>query len=199
MRAYYFDNLPGDQRLPHDYVPSRPVSKETLDKINVKYWSVPVEGYEPKIDAIAKERGYKNRDMINVSKEGMGEIYEEKIKTFFEEHMHEDEEIRYILSGSGFFDVRETPTDEWVRLAVTPGDLIVIPAGIYHRFTLDEANNIKALRLFQVGTIGRTLVELLLTDHETQDEPKWVPYNRSEQTDVNPHRLEYLKSIGVGA
>jgi 1,2-dihydroxy-3-keto-5-methylthiopentene dioxygenase len=31
----------------------------------------------------AKERNYKNRDEINVSKAGMGEIYEEKIKGFF--------------------------------------------------------------------------------------------------------------------
>ncbi|KDR69789.1 hypothetical protein GALMADRAFT_255587 [Galerina marginata CBS 339.88] len=180
MRAYYYDNLPGDQRLPHDYVPSRLVSKEILDALNVKYWVIPVEGHEPKVDALAKERGYKNRDLINVSKDGMGEIYEEKIKTFFQEHMHEDEEIRYVLSGSGFFDVRETPTDQWIRLAVEPGDLVVIPAGIYHRFTLDEANNIKAMRLFQ-------------------DEPKWIPYNRSEETDVNPHRVQYLQSVGVGA
>lgn len=74
MRAYYFDNLPGDQRLPHDCVPSRPVSQATLDKLNVKFWIIPVEGYEPKVDALARERGYKNRDMINVSKEGMGEV-----------------------------------------------------------------------------------------------------------------------------
>lgn len=180
MRAYYYDNIPGDQRLPHDYVPSRPVSEDTLDSINVKHWTIPVEGYESKVNALAQERGYKNRDTINVSKEGLGEVYEQKIKGFFEEHMHEDEEIRYILSGSGFFDVRETPSDAWIRLAVEPGDLIVLPAGIYHRFTLDEANNIKALRLFQ-------------------DEPKWIPYNRTADTEVNPHRVNYLKSVGVGA
>ena len=74
MRAYYFDNIPGDQRLPHDYVPSRPVSKETLDKLNVKFWIIPVEGHEPKVNAVAKERGYKHRDTIQVSKEAMGEV-----------------------------------------------------------------------------------------------------------------------------
>jgi hypothetical protein len=106
MRAYYFDNVPGDQRLPHDYVPSRPVAPETLSALKLPFWHIPVEGHEDAVNAIAKERGYKNRDTINVSKEGMGAVYEEKIRGFFEEHMHEDEEIRYILSGSGFFDVR---------------------------------------------------------------------------------------------
>jgi len=74
MRAYYYDNIPGDQRLPHDYIPSRPVSSQTLEALSVKYWIIPVEGHEPKIDEIAKERDYKNRDYIDVSEEGLGEV-----------------------------------------------------------------------------------------------------------------------------
>jgi 1,2-dihydroxy-3-keto-5-methylthiopentene dioxygenase len=74
MRAYYYDNLPEDQRLPHEYVPSRAVSEETLKKLGISYWQIPVEGHEPKVDAVARERGYKNRDLINVSKAGMGDV-----------------------------------------------------------------------------------------------------------------------------
>lgn len=91
------------------------------------------------LDKIAAERGYKNRDQVTVSPDSMGAIYEEKVKMFFAEHLHEDEEIRYIRDGEGFFDVRGVD-DEWVRIALEKDDLIVLPAGIYHRFTTNEKN-----------------------------------------------------------
>ncbi|KAJ5902544.1 Acireductone dioxygenase ARD family [Penicillium taxi] len=170
MRAYWYDNLPGDQREPHDS--GRAVSEETLASLGVFYRRCPTV---EEIDVIAKERGYKNRDQICVSPDAMGPIYEEKVKGFFTEHLHEDEEIRYILDGEGFFDVRGQE-DEWIRIFLNKSDVVVLPAGIYHRFTTNEKNYIKAMRLFQ-------------------DEPKWTPLNRAPELDGNAHRKTYLETV----
>jgi len=180
MRAYYFDNEPSDQRLPHDYNPSRPVDPSVLQRLGLLHWNVPVKGHENEINRISTERAYKNSDIINMTREGLGESFDVKIKNFYVEHLHEDEEIRYILDGSGYFDVRENSTEEWIRIAVSAGDLIVLPAGIYHRFTLDTNDKILTMRLFK-------------------DEPKWTALNRSSETETNPHRVEYLQSIGAAA
>ena len=90
------------------------------------------------MNRIASERNYKNRDEIEISPTTLPG-YEEKVKGFFREHLHEDEEIRYILGGGGYFDVRDVE-DDWVRIRLEKGDLMIMPAGIYHRFTTDEQN-----------------------------------------------------------
>ncbi|KAH8598059.1 Acireductone dioxygenase ARD family [Bisporella sp. PMI_857] len=170
MRAYWFDNEAGvDQRELHDS--GRDVPVDYLAKLGVLYYRITDEN---DVDALAKERSYKNRDVITVSPEKMGDIYEEKVKSFFHEHLHEDEEIRYIRDGTGFFDVR-SESDEWVRIQLEKDDLIILPAGIYHRFTTDNTNYIVAMRLFK-------------------EEPKWTPLNRGPEVDVNPYRKEYLAS-----
>ncbi|KAL8796299.1 MAG: hypothetical protein Q9195_001414 [Heterodermia aff. obscurata] len=139
MKAYWFDNLEvylrafhvgrdrantsqGDQREDHNS--GNAVDAKYLSDIGVLYYHCPSM---TDVDFIASTRSYKNRDEITVSPEKMGSVYEEKVKMYFHEHLHEDEEIRYILDGEGFFDVRSAD-DDWVRIRLEKFDLLILPA-----------------------------------------------------------------------
>jgi len=50
------------------------VDHSRLHSLGVSSWAIAVDGHEPHIEAICKERDYKNRDFINVSKAGMGDV-----------------------------------------------------------------------------------------------------------------------------
>lgn len=145
--------MKGDQREDHDS--GRSVDLEYLSKLGILYHHCPSVDA---VNAIAVERSYKNRDEIVVSPDKMGAAYEDKVKMFFNEHLHEDEEIRYIIDGEGFFDVRGVD-DEWVRIRLSKGDLIILPAGIYHRFTTDSKNVCRSavalgLCILNANTVG---------------------------------------------
>lgn len=110
----------------------------------------PKDATDPKLSALRDSRGYSYADIITVHPDHLPG-FDEKIKSFFEEHIHDAEEIRYILGGSGYFDVRDLQ-DRWVRVHVKKGDLMTLPEGIYHRFTTDDKRIIHAMRLF-VGQV----------------------------------------------
>lgn len=167
VSAWYMDGVDGDQRAPHKTDPIQPVTLKELEKLGVLYFEV---NDENRLQEIRKERNYTYEDEITCSPDKLPN-YETKLKMFFEEHIHSDEEIRYITEGSGYFDVRDQD-DKWIRIEVVKGDLLVLPAGIYHRFTLDDKNYIKARRLF-VG------------------EPVWTPHNRPQED--HEVRKDYVK------
>eukprot|EP00798_Chlamydomonas_sp_ICE-L_P022316 gene22316-29389_t len=173
IQAWYMDDSTDDQRLPHKLEPDQPAPLDVLKKLGVLYWRVDADNHDtdPKLSAIRKVRNYSYK-IITITPEKLPN-YEEKIKSFYEEHIHEDEEIRCILDGSGYFDVRDED-DKWIRIDCRKGDLIVLPEGIYHRFTLDSANYITALRLF-VGA------------------PIWTPHNRPQEE--NASRMKYVDAF----
>lgn len=71
-------------------------------ELGILHWVLDADNYEtdPDLKHIRKERGYSYEDFVDVSPEALPN-YETKIKNFYEEHIHTDEEIRYCLDGSG--------------------------------------------------------------------------------------------------
>ncbi|RKP13143.1 1,2-dihydroxy-3-keto-5-methylthiopentene dioxygenase 3 [Piptocephalis cylindrospora] len=164
MRAYLYseeDPRSGDT-----------VQEDILKGLGIHHQRLPVGHSGEALEELCTQRGYHHRDQVRISPEDLPN-YEERMAQFFKEHLHEDEEIRYILEGSGYFDVRNRE-DQWVRLHVFSGDLVILPAGIYHRFITDDNNFIHTMRLFQ-------------------EAPKWTPVPRPAED--NPHRISYLSSL----
>ncbi|KAH7851828.1 hypothetical protein Vadar_016940 [Vaccinium darrowii] len=174
IEAWFMDENNEDQRLPHHRNPKEFVSLQHLADLGVLYWHLNPKEYEndEELKKIREARGYSYSDMLDLCPEKV-ENYEEKLRNFYTEHIHGDEEIRYCLVGSGYFDVRDKD-DRWIRIWIKAGDLIVLPAGIYHRFTLDTTNYVKLMRLF-VG------------------EPVWTAYNRPQED--HPARKGYIKGV----
>ena len=86
MRAYFMDDIPGDQRLPHDS--GREAPTDVLNSIGVLHWHIPIDEtgrYKDEVLKVAKERDYKNHDVIMINKESLGDEFETKIKNFYHE------------------------------------------------------------------------------------------------------------------
>ncbi|MCD9558574.1 1,2-dihydroxy-3-keto-5-methylthiopentene dioxygenase [Datura stramonium] len=175
---YMMNHSDHNQRLPHNNIqPKEFVSLDKLAELGVLSWRLDADKYETdeELNKIRESRNYLYMDIIEVCPEKLRN-YEDMMKKFFEEHLHIDEEVRYCLAGSGYFDVRDR-NDAWIRIWVKKGGLIVVPAGIYHRFTLDSSNYIKAMRLFA-------------------GDPVWTAYYRP-RADHLPARKQYVETFGV--
>lgn len=74
-------------------------------RVDLSKFQIAVADHRTRLEEICKSRGYNYRDEVVVSREKLLN-YDERIRSFFEEHLHVDEEVRYILDGCGYFDVR---------------------------------------------------------------------------------------------
>jgi 1,2-dihydroxy-3-keto-5-methylthiopentene dioxygenase len=156
--------------------PNSSVTLAQLKELGVVYFRVNLNDFSL-VNQIVKERCYKHTDEVRVSQTCKDEAYIEK---WFVEHMNEDEQIRLVTDGSCYFDIRNRK-DEWVRLHVSAGDLIVLPAGMYHRGTLDEDDFCSIMRLFC-------------------DSQRWNAIARAEKrAESHPSRQQYTKMLNKGS
>lgn len=121
---------------------------EHLRRNGVTYEQLELAGdaYQPTLDVLKRERGYIEQDVIALSPDTPN--LDAICAKFADEHLHTDDEVRFVLDGAGVFDIRDDD-DRWMRVTVEAGDLIVVPKGRYHRFYLTNSKQIRCVRLFQ--------------------------------------------------
>lgn len=124
------------------------ISAEELNSQGIHYQALDTNdnAYQPALDALKTQNGYVEQDEVNLapSTPNLNEL----CAKFIDEHYHDDDEVRFVLDGAGIFDIR-SKEDEWMRVQVEKGDLIVVPAKRYHRFMLTETKTIQCVRLYQ--------------------------------------------------
>ena len=146
-----------------------------LKELGVSYYRINLNDFFH-LNCFVKERKYKHLDEIRVSQTCKDEAFLEK---WYQEHFNEDEQLRLVTDGSCYVDIR-SKSDTWVRMHMQAGDCICLPAGLYHRATLDEDDFCSVLRLFR-------------------DAQRWTPVFRSEKKAENhPARALYTKQLKKG-
>ena len=104
------------------------------------------DAFQPGLDELKAERGYVEQDIIELQPDTPN--LDALCAKFVDEHLHTDDEVRFVLEGEGIFDLR-SEDDRWMRVTVEPGDLLVVPANLHHRFLLTDRKLIRCVRLFK--------------------------------------------------
>jgi len=103
--------------------------------------------YEPEVTALKERGGYITADVVNVTPEVPN--LQEMLDKFNKEHRHAEDEVRFIVKGSGIFYINPENGDPVYSIEVHEGDLINVPAGTKHWFDLCADRSIRAIRLFK--------------------------------------------------
>ncbi|RCN36487.1 ARD/ARD' family protein [Ancylostoma caninum] len=70
-----------------------------------------------------------------------------QLEEYYEPTTKDQDVVSLIMDGSCYYDV-EPEEDEWIRIHLERGDLIVIPKGVSHRFTVTPQNYVQMQRFF---------------------------------------------------
>lgn len=118
----------------------------SLDRVPVDASAEQVlEAYAAEIDAMKQRGGYVTADVIDVNPTTPN--LDTMLARFDKEHTHSEDEVRFILSGRGIFFLNID--GRVASVEVGPGDMLRVPRGTTHWFTLCEDRRIRAIRWFQ--------------------------------------------------
>lgn len=102
--------------------------------------------FHDEVEQLKEEGNYNLVDVVALSPETPN--LDELLNKFDKEHHHEEDEVRFVVDGRGVFTIH-AEDDTVFDVELHPGDLIVIPDGTKHWFTLCEDKQIQCIRFFQ--------------------------------------------------
>ncbi|TAM48166.1 MAG: cupin domain-containing protein [Gammaproteobacteria bacterium] len=107
-----------------------------------------------RFEELKRDKGYQTRDLVVIHEDipGLADL----LAKFDKIHIHTDDEVRYILAGSGYFGFVE-PSGNQILLEMSAGDYINVPANAEHWFEMKGCTRCKAVRYF-IDTKGWTPV-----------------------------------------
>jgi 1,2-dihydroxy-3-keto-5-methylthiopentene dioxygenase len=142
----------------NEKIDTEPEIRSALGALGIDYerWSldrVPADSsaetvlaaYSDEIDAMKRRGGYVTADVIDVTPGTPG--LDAMLARFDKEHTHSEDEVRFILAGRGIFFLHLN--GRVVSVEVGPGDMLRVPRGTTHWFTLCDDRRIRAVRWFQ--------------------------------------------------
>ena len=103
--------------------------------------------YSEEIEKLKSRRHYLEADFVSLNSQTPR--LDEICNQFKKEHYHDDDEVRFVVAGSGVFEVLSKDHQHMLKITTVPGDLIVIPAKRPHLFYLTPENKISCIRLFK--------------------------------------------------
>ena len=104
--------------------------------------------YMDEIEEMKRRGGYVTADVIDVNPATPN--LDAMLAKFDKEHTHSEDEVRFILAGRGIFFLNID--GRVASVEVGPGDMLRVPSGTTHWFTLCEDRRIRAIRWFQDTT-----------------------------------------------
>jgi 1,2-dihydroxy-3-keto-5-methylthiopentene dioxygenase len=102
--------------------------------------------FDNEIRSLASRRGYVKWDVVALSDKTPN--LEELLKKFEQVHTHSEDEVRAITAGHGIFIIKGEGDLGYFDVELEAGDVISVPEGTPHFFTLMEDRQVVAVRLF---------------------------------------------------
>ena len=143
----------GDRRMPHHLFPPKHLTIDQLHKftgvIHYKLDLADLAATKKRLTNIRQSKNKVASDVLTIDENVRD--FEKLCETLYEPVQKKEDEVFSILDGSMYFDV-EYEEEEWIRIYLERGDLIVIPKGKPYRYTVTGKNYAKIQRFANQGS-----------------------------------------------